>query len=70
MLVPIVCFTCGCPIGDKEDLYNYMKAAKIRENLNKDPENLDCSEILKILDITNDCCKMHFISSMIFTDYY
>lgn len=68
MLIPIICFTCGCPIGDKEDLFNYLKAKKIDGNNPND--DIDCSEILKLLDITNDCCKMHFISSMLLTDYY
>jgi len=69
MLIPIVCFTCGCPIGDKEDLFNYLKAKKIKEK-KKPNDDVDCSDILKLLDIKNDCCKMHFISSMLFTDYY
>lgn len=71
MLVPILCFTCGLPLGDKEDLFNELKAEKIKkiENYTKDIE-LDCSDILKLLDITNDCCKMHMISALILTDYY
>lgn len=74
MLIPIVCFTCGCPIGDKEDLFNYLKAEKIRELKEHvqilDISTLDCSDILQTLGINNDCCRMHFISSMLFTDYY
>lgn len=66
MLIPIVCFTCGCPIGDKEDLYNQMK----KEAIEKNPEKNDFSDILNSIDIRNDCCKMHFISSMLITDYY
>lgn len=69
MLIPIVCFTCGCPIGDKEDLFNALKAKKIKEKKNPD-DDIDCSDILDLLDIKNDCCRMHFISSMLFTDYY
>lgn len=69
MLIPIVCFTCGCPLGDKEDLFNYLKYEKIKKQ-KEDTNDLDCSDILDILDISNDCCRMHFISSMIFTDYY
>lgn len=71
MLIPIVCFTCGCPIGDKEDLFNYLKEQKIKENPESDKsDDLDCSDILTKLDIKNDCCRMHFISSMTFSDYY
>lgn len=69
MLIPIICFTCGCPIGDKEDLFNYLKKEKIKEKKEIN-DNLDCSDILNLLDITNDCCKMHFISSMLLVDYY
>jgi DNA-directed RNA polymerase subunit N (RpoN/RPB10) len=64
MLIPVLCFTCGCPIGDKEDIFNYLK----KETKRKDNE--DFSDILELLDIKNDCCKMHFISSMLITDYY
>lgn len=72
MLIPIICFTCGCSIGDKEDLYNYLKTEKIKKNHSENhiDDDLDCIEILEKIDIMNDCCKMHFISSMIFTDYY
>ena len=74
MLIPIVCFTCGCPIGDKEDLFNYLKVEKIQSQKDKlqilNNNELDCSDILDKLDIVNDCCRMHFISSMLFTDYY
>jgi DNA-directed RNA polymerase subunit N (RpoN/RPB10) len=68
MLIPILCFTCGCPLGDKEDLYNYLKKERI--NKTKEGDDLDCLDILHLLDIVNDCCKMHFISSMLITDYY
>lgn len=69
MLIPIVCFTCGCSIGDKEDLYNHLKKEKIKEKKQPD-DDVDCSKILEMLDISNDCCKMHFISNMKITDYY
>jgi DNA-directed RNA polymerase subunit N (RpoN/RPB10) len=68
MLVPIVCFTCGCPIGDKEDLFNYLKQKEIEKN--KDVENLNCLYIFELLDIKNDCCKMHMLTAMNFVDYY
>jgi DNA-directed RNA polymerase subunit N (RpoN/RPB10) len=72
MLVPIICFTCGCPIGDKEDLFNKLKEEKAKKLNIRDIDNkeLDCSDILNKLDINNDCCRMHLITSMQFTDYY
>lgn len=68
MLVPILCFTCGCSIGDKEDLFIHLK----NEKKEKEPDNeeLDCSDILDILDIKNDCCRMHIITAINFVDYY
>ena len=65
MLVPIVCFTCGLPLADKEDLYMELKVKQVKENGSTDFQN-----ILKLLDINNDCCKMHFITAMLFNDYY
>lgn len=70
MLVPIICFTCGCPIGDKEDLFNYLKAQRMEESHTGATDDLDCSDILTKLGIFNDCCKMHFISGMMFSEYY
>jgi DNA-directed RNA polymerase subunit N (RpoN/RPB10) len=68
MLIPILCFTCGLPLADKEDLYNYLKLEQIKNDTNNDM--YDFQEILEKLDIVNDCCKMHFISAMQFSDYY
>lgn len=67
MLIPILCFTCGLPLADKEDLYNELKSKKKIENAH---DELDCKDILEQLDIVNDCCKMHFITAMLFIDYY
>jgi len=69
MLIPIICFTCGCSLGDKEDLFNYFKSEKIKKMSDPD-DDFDCNDILELLDITNDCCKMHFITSIKFVDYY
>ena len=81
MLVPILCFTCGCPIGDKEDLFRHLRAEKVREIL-KDRKTvatqamidaglqIDCSDILDRLGIVYDCCRAHLISAMIYSDYY
>ena len=70
MLVPILCFTCGLPLSDKEDIYNHLKAEKIKSIDNVESDDIDCVDILEKLDIMNDCCRMHFITAMIFTDYY
>jgi DNA-directed RNA polymerase subunit N (RpoN/RPB10) len=72
MLVPIVCFSCGLPLCDKFDIYHELKKQKIEEltKNNSSLENIDCIDILISLDITNDCCKMHLISTVLFNDYY
>jgi DNA-directed RNA polymerase subunit N (RpoN/RPB10) len=81
MLTPIVCLTCGCPIGDIEDLFRHMRAARVRELLGERGTDvsqaaidvglqLDCSDILELLGVRNDCCRAHLVSAMIFDDYY
>ena len=81
MLVPILCMTCGCPIGDREDLFLHMRAERVRKILKERGTiptqaaidvglQLDCRDILELLGITEDCCKMHLTSAMIFSDYY
>ncbi len=81
MLVPILCFTCGLPIGDRADLFCAMRAKRVRETLKTRgtvaPQaeidvglQLDCSDILDSLGIMNDCCRAHIVSAMIFSDFY
>ena len=81
MLVPVTCFTCGNPIGDIEDLFRNLRAARVREILAErgttatqaavDADlQIDCSEILDRLGIKRDCCRKCLVTAMIFTDYY
>ena len=81
MLVPILCLTCGCPIGDKEDLFRHMRAERVRAALKArgttatqaaiDPDlQIDCSDILELLGVAHDCCRAHLVSAMVFSDYY
>jgi DNA-directed RNA polymerase subunit N (RpoN/RPB10) len=81
MLVPILCFSCGCPIGDKEDLFRHMRAVRVREVLaargtapTQAPIDaglqIECADILEQLGIVNDCCRAHLITAMNFADYY
>ena len=81
MYVPVVCFTCGCPIGDVEDLFRIMRTAKVKKILESRGTittqaavdaglQIDCSDILEKLFINNYCCRAHLISSMRFSDYY
>jgi DNA-directed RNA polymerase subunit N (RpoN/RPB10) len=81
MLTPVTCFTCGCPVGDKEDLFRHMRAALVRATLAErgtQPTQaasdaglqIDCREILDRLQVTGDCCRKALVTAMIFTDYY
>jgi DNA-directed RNA polymerase subunit N (RpoN/RPB10) len=81
MLVPIVCFTCGCALGDKDDLFRHMRGERVAALLRErgttptqaavDPDlQVDCGDILDLLDVRNDCCRTHLVTAMIFSDYY
>jgi len=81
MLVPVQCLTCGCPIGDVEDLFRHMRAERVRKILAERGTTatqaaadaglqIDCSDILQVLGIVNDCCRAHLTSTMNFLDYY
>lgn len=81
MLVPIVCFTCGCPLGDVEDLFQQWRAERVKAALDArgtiatqaavDPGlQIECEDILEALGIRYDCCRAHLVSAMLFCDYY
>ena len=60
MYVPIVCFSCGAPIGDLEDIYRAIHAKKVKAKLaelmgnnelmdnNKTPSNIAINSSLQI----------------------
>jgi DNA-directed RNA polymerase subunit N (RpoN/RPB10) len=81
MLVPILCLTCGCPIGDKEDIFRHLRAERVRSILKERGTTatqaavdgglqIDCEDILDLLGIVHDCCRGHLVSAMVFSDYY
>ncbi|NBQ42410.1 MAG: hypothetical protein EBU23_07705 [Mycobacteriaceae bacterium] len=81
MLVPVTCFTCGCPVGDVEDLYRHKRAALVRTILAERGTaatqasvdaglQIDCSHILDDLGVVGICCRKVLVSAMIFSDYY
>lgn len=81
MLVPVICFTCGNPIGDVEDLFRALRSARVREILAErgttatqaavDADlQINCSDILDRLGIKCDCCRKCLVTAMIFADYY
>ena len=81
MLVPVLCFTCGCPTGDVDCIFRHLRAARVRTILGERGTTatqaaidaglqIDCSEDLTRLGITNDCCRKVLSTAMIFSDYY
>ena len=81
MLCPVVCFTCGCPVGDVEDIFRHMRAARVRGILAERGTaatqaavdaglQVDCGDILDRLGIDHDCCRKTLVTAMVFRDYY
>ena len=81
MLIPIRCFTCKMPVGDVDDLFRSMRAARVRETLaarGTTPTQaavdgglqLDCSDILEKLGVRHSCCRKTLVTGMVFSDYF
>ena len=81
MLIPIVCFTCGLPVGDKADLFRRLKAERVNRILAEHGTvpsqvpfdsklQIDCEDILDRLKIRRPCCRTRLVTAMEFVDYY
>jgi DNA-directed RNA polymerase subunit N (RpoN/RPB10) len=81
MLTPIVCMTCGLPLGDIDDLFQRARAARVRAVLARRDTaatqaaadaglQIDCGDILLSLGVVKDCCRMHLVTNMCFCDYF
>ncbi len=81
MLCPVVCFSCGCPIGDVADLFRHIRAKRVAAVLGEhktlptqaavDPGlRIELTADLARLGVTNDCCVGHLITACEFGDYY
>ena len=84
MYVPNLCFSCGAPIGDIEDIYRAIVAKQVKLKLaklmgdNDTPTNIainssfqiNCEEELKKLGIFTYCCITHLTTSVRFSDKY
>lgn len=81
MLGYIVCPSCGCPLGDKADIFNEMYKDMVNKILKERNTNImqadidsglqiPCGEILDQLDIKKICCRTHMITPEIFSRYY
>jgi len=81
MLVPVLCITCGYPIGDVEDVFKILRNTHVKAILSERGTaptqaavdsrlQLDMTEILEELCIESDCCRKSLISATIFDDEY
>jgi DNA-directed RNA polymerase subunit N (RpoN/RPB10) len=81
MLTPIVCFDCGLPVGDKEDLFRHMRAERVKKVLAEHGTTaahaltdaglqIDCSEIMAALGVHMDCCRKTLATALIYTDIH
>ena len=80
MLTPIRCFTCAYPLGDIADIFRTLKREKIikvaEENdiaVNKlfiSEVEINMEKELDELNITSECCRMHMLTTVYFSDVY
>ena len=81
MLIPVVCHTCGRPIGDKYELFRHMREKLVKKILQERGTDstqaavdvglqIDCSEILTKLRIDEPCCRTRMTTGMVYSDYY
>lgn len=81
MLTPVVCMTCGCPVGDKAGAFRHMRAKKVKALLAERGTvaeraladaglRIECDGILRALGVTHDCCRKTLVAAMVFTDVY
>jgi DNA-directed RNA polymerase subunit N (RpoN/RPB10) len=70
MLIPILCFTCGMPLGDKAGFFEKLKKEDLLKKKDMNNPNMNINHIFKQLDIEKDCCKMHMVTSTLIIEYY
>lgn len=81
MLTPVVCFTCGCSLGDIAPLYHAVRRARMAARYGPgatspaqaatDPtltENV-MGDVLEALRVSK-CCRTRLVTAMIFSDHY
>ena len=81
MLTPVVCFTCGAPIGDRELLFLAMRAARVRAAVGERASaptawpvlrdaKIDLSDIFERLKVPSMCCRMNLATAVLFEDSF
>jgi DNA-directed RNA polymerase subunit N (RpoN/RPB10) len=83
MLVPIVCFTCGCSLGDIAPIYHAVRRKRMAARFGTvgaptaptqaavDPtltENI-MGDVLDALRVTK-CCRTRLVTAMVFSEHY
>lgn len=82
MLAPIVCFTCGCSLGDIAPIYNAVRRKRMAARFGTPggatmptraavdqtlTENI-MGDVLDALRVTK-CCRTHLVTTMIYSDH-
>jgi hypothetical protein len=81
LIAPVICQSCGWPLGDVAKAFNEARNIKIQAILtttNIRPEQaiispdfqVDCTDIFEKIQIFNQCCKKSLTCAMDFTQYY
>ena len=83
MLTPVVCFTCGYPLGDIAPVYNYIRKKRMAARYGSassevspysaplDPTLTDniMKDVLDDLNVAH-CCRTRMISAMDLREHY
>jgi DNA-directed RNA polymerase subunit N (RpoN/RPB10) len=83
MLTPIVCFTCGLPLGDVAPVYHSIRRKRMMEKYGKEDsttaptfasiETKEQKNMMKdVLDAlgVDKCCRTHLVTAQLFTEQY
>lgn len=66
MLLPIRCFTCGCPLSELDKKWKEEKVKIFKST--PDGDQIDQEKLRDTLDnklkLTHLCCRMHLISTI------
>ncbi|AKO62776.1 pBA71-CP80R [African swine fever virus] len=80
MLIPVVCFTCGFPIGTYAAIFDKARTEYIKTKMDGTlPQNilLDASLQIELKDLITAlgipmrvCCRTHLITTLDYRKYY
>ncbi len=77
MFIPPLCITCGYPIGDIAELFEYLMKKKHTNHTNRSDHanhtshtELNNTDIFDQLQIRNSCCRVSLSMAVQFHNYY